>query len=175
MSIVSKEHADKILQLCPDLTFSHLEQPVTVSVASPSASLKAICVLQVPIVFENGRSAIFSMLVLPDLAWPFLLGQNYLQFTNAHVRSRAWTVYFADKGLNFEVHCSDNNPVQQYPQLALPQDSSSSTNVTCLLSTLFKELRLFLFTGVLIFYPFTFSCCILDMFSLNFSFYTLMA
>ena len=135
VSLVSKQHADKVLQIRPDFAFSRLEQPVTVSVASPSASLKAIGVLQVPIKFDNGRSAIFSMLVVPHLAWPILFGQNHLKLTDAHIRSRARKVYFADKGLNFEVCCSDTNPIQEYPHLSLPNDRSSSANVTCLLTT----------------------------------------
>ena len=135
VSLVSKQHADKVLQIRPDLAFSRLEQPVTVSVASPSASLKAIGVLQVPIKFDNGRSAIFSMLVVPHLAWPILFGQNHLKLTDAHIRSRARKVYFADKGLNFEVCCSDTNPIHEYPHLSLPNDRSSSANVTCLLTT----------------------------------------
>ena len=135
VSLVSKQHADKVLQIRPDLAFSRLEQPVTVSVASPWASLKAIGVLQVPIKFDNGRSAIFSMLVVPHLAWPILFGQNHVKLTDAHIRSRARKVYFADKGLNFEVCCSDTNPIQEYPHLSLPNDHSSSANVTCLLTT----------------------------------------
>ena len=75
VSLVSKQHADQILKSCPDFQFSRLEQPVIVAVASPSALLKAVGIMQVPILFENGRSATFSMLVVPDLSYP---GQYFL-------------------------------------------------------------------------------------------------
>ena len=103
VSLVSKAHADKVLETRPDNKFSRLEQPVKVSVASPSASLKAVGIMQVPLQFENGRSATFSMLVVPNLSWPVLFGQNHLRKTDARINSRALTVYFADKGLEFEV------------------------------------------------------------------------
>ena len=135
VSLLSKQHADKVLQIRPDLAFSHLDWPITVSVASLSASLKAIGVLQVPTKFDNSRSAIVSMLVVPHLAWPILFGQNHLKLTDAHIRSCAQKVYFADKGLKFEVCCSDTKPSQEYPHLSLPNDRSSSANDTWLLTT----------------------------------------
>ena len=41
VSLVSKKHADHILKNCPNLQFLRVEQPITVSVASTSASLKS--------------------------------------------------------------------------------------------------------------------------------------
>ena len=86
-----------------------------------------------PICFENRRSAVFSMLVVPNLTWPILFGQNHLRLTDAHIRSRELKVYFADKGLDFTVACRDTNPVNVYPSLAVAKGLSSSANVTCLL------------------------------------------
>ena len=53
VSLVSIAHADKVLETRPDLKFLRLEQPVKVSVASPSASLKAVGIMQVPFQFES--------------------------------------------------------------------------------------------------------------------------
>ena len=135
LSLVSQQHADKALQIHPHLQFSCLEQPVTVSVPSPSVSHKAVGVMQVPICFENGRSAVFSMLVVPNLTWPTLFGQNHLRLIDAHIRSRELKVHFPDKGLGFTVACRDSNPIREYPSLAVAKCPSSSANVTCLLTT----------------------------------------
>ena len=135
VSLVSQQHADHILTSRPDLQFSRIEQQVNVSVASPSVSLKAVGVMQVPILFENGRSATFSMLVVPGLSWPILFGQNHLRMTNAHIRSRELKVYFADKQLGFEVACKDVNPAKSFPTLCSSHSGfASSANVTCLLT-----------------------------------------
>ena len=135
VSLVSQQHADHILKSRPDLQFSRIEQQVNVSVASPSVSLKAVGVMQVPILFENGRSATFSMLVVPGLSWPILFGQNHLRMTNAHIRSRELKVYFADKQLGFEVACKDVNPAKSFPALCSSHSGfTSSANVTCLLT-----------------------------------------
>ena len=121
----------------PELQFSRLEQPVIVSAASPSASLKAVGIMQVPILFENRRSATFSMLVVPDLSWPILFGQNHLRMTDAHIKSRELKVYFADRKLGFEVNCKDSNPVQSFPKLCFSKNGPASTaNVTCLLTAM---------------------------------------
>ena len=63
----SQQHPDRTLKIHPNLKFLCLEHPVTVFVASLSESLKAIGVMQVPICFANGRSAVFSMILVPNL------------------------------------------------------------------------------------------------------------
>ena len=91
--------------------------------------------MQVPILFENGRSATFSMLVVPVLSWPILFGQNHLRMTNAHIRSRELKVYFADKQLGPEVDCKDVNPAKSFPTLCSSHSGFvSSANIPCLLT-----------------------------------------
>ena len=75
LSLVSKAHAETIAQKHPQLTFTKLPSPLPVPVANPSSQLQAIGVMQVPIVWENGRPSIFSMLVVPGLAWRILLAK----------------------------------------------------------------------------------------------------
>ena len=111
-----------------------------VAVANPSSQLTAIGVMQVPIIRENGRPSIFSMLVVP-LAWPILFGQNNLRKTQAHTNHAALQVYFADPQLNFTVKCRDANPLDAFPSLRNQPSSSASqgspsTHVTCLLTAM---------------------------------------
>ena len=94
--------------------------------------------MQVPIVWENGRSSIFSMLVVPGLAWPVLFYQNHLHKTQAHTNHAALQVYFADPQLNFTVKCCDANPLDTFPLLRNQVSSSASQvspspSVACLL------------------------------------------
>ena len=46
------------------MKFTKLSTPLPVSVANPQAQLQAIGTLQVPIIWDNGRPSIFSMLVV---------------------------------------------------------------------------------------------------------------
>ena len=81
LSLVSKAHADIVAQKHPHLTFTKLQSPLPVAVATRTSHLKAIGIMQFPIVWENGRPSIFSMLVVPHLAWPILFGQDHLRKT----------------------------------------------------------------------------------------------
>ena len=81
VSLVSQSHADVICQKSPQLTYQKLEQPISVAVVTSATQLNAVAVLQVRISWENGQSSIFSMLVVPNLAWPILFGQNNLSQT----------------------------------------------------------------------------------------------
>ena len=54
ISLVSKKHADLISQNCPDLKFTKLATPLSVSVASAESKLQAVGMMQIPIVWENG-------------------------------------------------------------------------------------------------------------------------
>ena len=141
LSLVSKAHAEIIAQKHPQLTFTKLQSPLPVAVANPSSQLTAIGVMQVPIIWENGRPSIFSMLVVPGLAWPILFGQNHLHKTQAHTNHAALQVYFADPQLNFTVKCRDANPLDAFPSLRNQPSSSASqgspsTHVTCLLTAM---------------------------------------
>ena len=141
LSLVSKAHAEIIAQKHPQLTFTKLQSPLPVAVANCSSQLTAIGVMQVPIIWENGRPSIFSMLVVPGLAWPILFGQNLLRKTQAHTNHAALQVYFADPQLNFTVKCRDANPLDAFPSLRNQPSSSASqgspsTHVTCLLTAM---------------------------------------
>ena len=149
LSLVSKAHADVIAQKHPHLTFTKLQSSLPVAVANPSSQLAAIGFMQVPIIWENGRPSIFSMLVVPGLAWPILFGQNHLRITKAHTDHAGLKVHFADPPMNFTVTCRDTNPLDAFPPMrnqpsssAPPGPSSSSsmappsTNVTCLLTAM---------------------------------------
>ena len=141
LSLVSKAHAEIIAQKHPQLTFTKLQSPLPVAVANTSSQLTAIGVMQVPIMWENGRPSIFSMLVVLGLAWPILFGQNHLRKTQVHTNHAALQVYFTDPQLNFTVKCCDANPLDAFPSLRNQPPSSASqgspsTHVTCLLSAM---------------------------------------
>ena len=137
VSLVSQNHAETVVKFNPALQFTTLEQSIPVSVAGPNSSLRAVGILQVPIVWETGKSAIFTMLVVPNLTWPILFGQNHLRKTDAHIYSKDLRVFFAHPDLNFEVKCYDTNPIHAFPTLRGHQPCRSSTaNVTCLLTAL---------------------------------------
>ena len=149
LSLVSKAHADVIAQKHPHLTFTKLQSSLRVAVANPSLQLKAIGLMEVPIIWENGRPSIFSMLVVPGLAWPILFGQNHLSKTKADTDHSGLTVHFADPPMNFTVTCRDTNPLDAFallrnqtsssaplgPSSSLSQGSSTA-NVTCLLTAM---------------------------------------
>ena len=135
VSLVSQNHATLVSKSRPDLLFTKLEQPIPVSVAGPSSTLRAVGTMQVPIIWENGRLATFTMLVVPQLSWPILFGQNHLRSTDAHIFSKDLRVYFAAPSMNFYVTCYDSSPLAAFPSLKPPQPSScSAANVTCLLT-----------------------------------------
>ena len=54
ISLVSKKHADLVSQNCPDLKFTNLATPLSVSVASAESKLQAVGMMQIPIMWENG-------------------------------------------------------------------------------------------------------------------------
>ena len=135
--MVSQIHAELVAKSRPDLKFAKLEQPVPVSVAGPCSSLRAVGTMQVPIVWENGRVTTFTMLVVPNLSWPILFGQNHLRMTDANIRSKALTVFFADPSMNFDIVCYDCSPLTAFPTLDTGTlRHSSVANVTCLLTPL---------------------------------------
>ena len=137
VSLVSQKHAETVAKSHPNLKFTRLEQHIPVSVAGPSSNLRAVGTMQVPIVWENGRKVTFTMLVVPQLSWPILFGQNHLRLTDARISSRELKVYFADRTMDFQISCYDSNPLQAFPTLRNPKSSpDSSANVTCLLTAM---------------------------------------
>ena len=125
LSLVSKAHAEIIAQKHPQLTFTKLQSPLPVAVANLSSQLTAIGVMQIPIIWENGRPSIFSMLVVPGLARPILFGRNHLHKTQAHTSHAGLQVYFADPQLNFTVKHHDANPLDAFPSLRTQPSSSA--------------------------------------------------
>ena len=118
LSLVSQAHAEVICKTHPTMQFTKLSTPLPVSVANPHAQLKAIGTVQVPIIWENGRASIFSMLVVPHLAWPLLFGQNHLRMIQAHTDHAGLKVRFAYPSLKFTITCCDENPFVAFPSLA---------------------------------------------------------
>ncbi len=136
VSLVTQKHAEKVAKSRPELAFTKLEQPLKVSVASPSTSLHAVGTMQVPITWANGRSSTFVMLVVPGLAWPILFGQNHLEATDACVRFSKRRVFFAHPDMRFEVPSTNSNPLAEFTQLgSAPNSAASSAHVTCLVTT----------------------------------------
>ena len=57
VSLVSKKHADLLSQNCPDLKFTKLATPLSVSVTSAESKLQAVGMKQIPIEWEHGGGA----------------------------------------------------------------------------------------------------------------------
>ena len=125
LSLVSKAHADVIALKHPHLTFTKLPSSLPVAVANSSSQLNAIGLMQVPIIWENGRPSIVSMLFVPGLAWPILFGQNHLRITKPHSDHSRLKVHFADPPMNFTVTCRDTNPLDAFPPLRNQTSSSA--------------------------------------------------
>ena len=65
----------------------------------------------------------------------YLIGQNHLRSTDAHIFAMDLHVYFAAPSMNFFVTCYDSSALAAFPSLKPPQPSScSAANVTCLLT-----------------------------------------
>ena len=90
-----------------------------------------------PITWENGHQAKFTMLVFPQFSWPILFGQNHLRQTDAHTYSKALKVHFADPSMNFTIQCYASNPLSAFPTIR-PRGTlqGSVGTVTCLLAPL---------------------------------------
>ena len=148
LSLVSQAYADVICKTHPAMKFAQLSTPLPVSVANPQAQLQAIGTLQVPIIWDNGRPSIFSMLAVPNLAWPILFGQNHLRMIEAHTDHAGLRVRFYHLSLKFTTTCCDENPLVAFPSsgkqyasslkgIANPVQSDVHSP-TCLLTFLFS-------------------------------------
>ena len=126
LSLVSQAHADVICKTHLAMKFIKLSTPLPVSVANPQAQLQTIGTLQVPIIWDNGRPSIFSMLVVSNLAWQILFGQNHLRMIEAHTDHASLRVRFDHPSLKFTITCCDENPLVAFPSLA--KQCTSSTN-----------------------------------------------
>ena len=136
VSLVSQNHVETTVKFNPALQFK-VEQSILVSVPRPNSSLRAVGILPVSIVRETGKSAIFTMLVVPNETRPILFGQNHLHKTDAHIHSKDLSIFFAHPDLNFEVKCYNTYPIYAFPTLRGHQPCHSSmANVMCLLTSL---------------------------------------
>ena len=136
LSLVSQIHAELVSQKCPHLSYKKLATPLSVSVASPDSQLKAVGIMQIPITWENGIRSTFSMLV-PNLIWPILFGQNHLKQTKAITDHDGLRARFHHPSMNFEIKCGDSNPIASFPHLSSQTSNSgpcSSAHLACLLT-----------------------------------------
>ena len=129
LSLVSKAHDEVIVKAHPTLKFTKLSTPLSVSVANPQAQLRAIGSLHVPIIWDNGRASVFSMLMVPQLAWLILFGQNHLRMIQAHTDHAGLKVRIDHPALNFTIICCDENPLKVFPSL-INQNSSQPEGTT---------------------------------------------
>ena len=118
---MSQNHAEMVAKHNPALKFTKLEQHIPVSVAGPNFNLCTEGVMQVPIVWENGKSVTFTTLVVPNLTWPILFGQNHLGKMDACIRSKEFKVYFANSAMDFEILCYDSNPLESISAFEKPK------------------------------------------------------
>ena len=130
MSLVSQAHADIVISKRPDLKFENLEEPIPVSVADARSKLSAIATMQIPIVWDGGKESIFTMLVVPQLSWPILFGENHLLSTKTLVDHAVPSIEFRHPSMQFMIKCSLENPQQAF-QNSTPQPHAG---VTCLLT-----------------------------------------
>ena len=124
ISLVSKTHADLVSQNCPNLKFTKLATPLSVSVASAESKLQAVDIMQIPIVWDNDYRSIFSMFVIPGLIVPILFGENHLRKTKAVTDHDELTISFKHPSLRFQIKCVDSNPLAHFPNLSNKTTSS---------------------------------------------------
>ena len=78
------------------------------------------------------------MLVVPNLAWPILFGQNHLRQTQVVTNHANYRVRFNHQALNFTMNCRNSSPFEAFPFLASIPNSGGSVpgiNITCLLTS----------------------------------------
>ena len=57
------------------------------------------------------------MLIVQQLSWPILFGQNHLSQTDAHIYSKALKVHFADLPINVTFKFYASNPLSVFPTI----------------------------------------------------------
>ena len=83
VSLCSLDHAKGIQEQYPHLSTVKLEQPIPVSVADNDSVLNGIALQDVPIQWGPGKASLHTMLVVPNLSWNILFGNNHLEATHA--------------------------------------------------------------------------------------------
>ena len=123
VTLCSLDHAQLIHSERPELNYKKLEKPIQVQMADTSASLTAVAVQEVPIMWLPNKETIHVALVVPNMSWPLLFGKNHLAATQALSDHSNKTVTFRHPAMNFTVACNKTTASQD-PQAA----------VTCLLT-----------------------------------------
>jgi hypothetical protein len=77
-----------------------------------------------------GKESIFTMLVVPQLSWPILFGENHLHSTKALVDHAVPSIEFRHPSMQFMIKCSLEKPQQAF-QNSSPRPHAG---VTCLLT-----------------------------------------
>ena len=123
VTLCSLDHAQLIHSERPELNNKKLEKPIPVQMTDTSASLTAVAVQEVPIMWLPNKETIHVALVVPNMSWPLLFGENHLAATQAVSDHSNKTVSFRHPAMNFTVS-SDKATASYDPQAA----------VTCLLT-----------------------------------------
>ena len=87
--------------------------------ADTSASLNAVAVQEVPIAWLPDKETVHVALLVPNMSWPLLFGENHLAGTHALSDHREKTVTFRHPAMKFTISC-DKAPVSQEPHAQLP-------------------------------------------------------
>ena len=123
VKLCSLDHAQHIHSARPELKYKKLEKPIPMQMADTSASLIAVAFQEVPIAWLPNKETVHVALVVPNMSWPLLFGENHLAAAHALSDLREKTVTFRHPAMNFTISC-DKAPVSQDPHAA----------VTCLLT-----------------------------------------
>ena len=96
---MSKVHADFLASNRPDLKYCVLGEPIFFTTADIKSTLKALATM------ETNSEAVFTMLVVPGLVWPILVGENHLHAAKALVSDHYFpAVTFLHPSIHFCVH-----------------------------------------------------------------------
>ena len=122
VTLCSLDHAQHVHSARPELKYKKLEQLIPLQMADTSASLSAVAFQEVPITWLPNEEIVYVALVVSNMSWPLLFGENHLPATHALSDHREKTVTIRHPAMNFTISC-DKAPVSQEPHAA----------VTCLL------------------------------------------
>jgi len=94
VTLCSLDHAQLIHSERSELNYKQLEKPIAVQMADTSASLTAVAVQEVPIMWLPNKEMLHVALVLPNMSWPLLFSENHLAATQALSDHSSDTVTF---------------------------------------------------------------------------------
>ena len=107
-----------------------LTKPVAINVANKDAVFQSIALQDVPFSWGPGKLSIHTMLVVPELAWNILFGNNHLEATDTIVKHKERIVRFTHPQMQFAIKCSREPPVRPSGRV--------ETNVVFLITTWHK-------------------------------------